>query len=69
MRNFILGAVAALLLLLLGGLAIATLGLLPTNADSNPPRIERRIANAAWTPPWIATRHGSAILFLPPAKI
>jgi len=44
MRNFILGVVISLLLLGLGGLAIAMLGLLPTNADSAPPRIERRIA-------------------------
>jgi mono/diheme cytochrome c family protein len=47
MRNFILGVVITLLLLLLGGLAIATLGLLPTNADSVPPKIERRIAMSA----------------------
>ena len=47
MRNFILGVVVTLLLLLLGGLAIAMLGLLPTNADSNPPKIERRIAMSA----------------------
>jgi mono/diheme cytochrome c family protein len=47
MRNFILGIVITLLLLLLGGLAIATLGLLPTNADSVPPKIERRIAMSA----------------------
>jgi mono/diheme cytochrome c family protein len=47
MRNFILGVVITLLLLLLGGLAIATLGLLPTNADSVPPKMERRIAMSA----------------------
>jgi thiosulfate dehydrogenase len=47
MRNFILGVILTLLLLLLGGLAIAMLGLLPTNADSTPPRIERRIALSA----------------------
>ncbi len=47
MRNFIFGVVITLLVLLLGGLAIAMLGLLPTNADSNPPKMERRIAMSA----------------------
>jgi thiosulfate dehydrogenase len=47
MRNLILGAVITLLLLFLGGLAIATLGFLPTNADSTPPRIERHVAMSA----------------------
>ena len=47
MRNFILGVVVTLLVLLLGGLAIAMLGFLPTNADSIPPKMERRIAMSA----------------------
>ena len=47
MRNFILGVVITLLVLGLGGLAVAMLGLLPTTADSTPPRIERRIAMSA----------------------
>ena len=47
MRNFILGVVATLLVLVLGGLATAMLGLLPTTADATPPRIERRIAMSA----------------------
>ena len=47
MRNFILGIIATLLLLFLGGLAIATLGFLPTNADSSPPKMEERIAMSA----------------------
>src|ERR1700730_9499226 len=47
MRNFILGVIITLLLLVLGGLAIALLGLLPTNADTDPPAIERRIAMSA----------------------
>jgi mono/diheme cytochrome c family protein len=47
MRNFILGAIITLILLFMGGLAIATLGFLPTNADSPPPKIERRIAMSA----------------------
>jgi mono/diheme cytochrome c family protein len=47
MRNFILGIVITLLVLVLGGLAAAMLGLLPTSADATPPRIERRIAMSA----------------------
>ena len=47
MRNFILGVIITLLLLVLGGLAIALLGLLPTNADTDPPGIERRVAMSA----------------------
>src|SRR4029077_8902375 len=47
MRNFILGVIITLLLLFLGGLAIATLGFLPTNADSTPPKMERRLAMSA----------------------
>jgi len=44
MRNFILGVVFTLLVAVLGGLAIANLGLFPTNADAVPPALERRIA-------------------------
>jgi mono/diheme cytochrome c family protein len=47
MRNFIFGIVTTLLLLLLGGLAIGTLGFLPTNADTAPPKIESHIAMSA----------------------
>jgi thiosulfate dehydrogenase len=47
MRNLILGAVVTLLLLFLGGLAIATLGFLPTNADSTPPKLAQHIAMSA----------------------
>jgi mono/diheme cytochrome c family protein len=47
MRNFILGIVVTLLVLGLGGLAVATLGLMPTNADAIPPRLERRVATSA----------------------
>ena len=47
MRNFILGIVVTLLALGLGGLAVATLGLIPTNADAIPPRLERRVAMSA----------------------
>lgn len=47
MRNFIIGVVVTLLVLVLGGLAVATLGLIPTTADATPPRLERRIAMSA----------------------
>jgi thiosulfate dehydrogenase len=47
MRNFILGIIAAFLLLGLGGLAIAGLGLIPTNADANPPALEQHVAMSA----------------------
>ena len=47
MRKFILGIIATLLVLGLGGLAVATLGLLPTKADVTPPRLERRVATEA----------------------
>jgi mono/diheme cytochrome c family protein len=47
MRSFILGVVITLLLLLLVGMAIAMLGFLPTNADSKPSKMERRIAMSA----------------------
>src|SRR4029077_13594896 len=47
MRNFILGIIVALLVLALGGLAVTTLGLLPTTADATPPALERRIATSA----------------------
>jgi mono/diheme cytochrome c family protein len=44
---FILGIIATLLVLGLFGLAVATLGLVPTNADATPPRLERRVAVSA----------------------
>ena len=47
MRNFVLGVVITLLLLVLGGLGIATLGFVPTNADSTPPKLEQHIAMSA----------------------
>jgi mono/diheme cytochrome c family protein len=47
MRNFIFGVVITLLVLFLGGLAIAMLGFLPTSADSTPPKMERHIAMSA----------------------
>jgi hypothetical protein len=46
-RQFILGIIATLLVLGLGELAVATLGLMPTNADATPTRLERRVAAGA----------------------
>src|SRR5579872_1287970 len=47
MGKFILGVIVTLLVLILGGLGLAMLGLIPTNANAAPPRLERRIANSA----------------------
>jgi mono/diheme cytochrome c family protein len=47
MRNFILGVIITLVVLIVGGLVFALLGFMPTNADSTPPRMEHRIANTA----------------------
>ncbi len=47
MRNFILGIMLTLAVFALGGIAVATFGLMPTNADATPPRLEIRIATSA----------------------
>jgi thiosulfate dehydrogenase len=47
MRNFIWGIVVTLAGLVVVGLAIANLGLFPTNADATPPGLETRIASNA----------------------
>jgi mono/diheme cytochrome c family protein len=47
MGKFILGIVITLLVLILGGLGLATLGFIPTNANVAPPHLERRIAMGA----------------------
>ncbi len=47
MRNFILGVMVTLIVLVVGGLAFALLGFMPTNADATPPHLERRIAARA----------------------
>jgi mono/diheme cytochrome c family protein len=47
MRNFILGIVITILVLLIGGLGFALLGLMPTRANSTPPEIERHFAMSA----------------------
>src|SRR5271154_5964988 len=47
MRNFILGIVVAVLVLLIGGLGVALLGFLPTQANVAPPELESNIAMSA----------------------
>jgi mono/diheme cytochrome c family protein len=47
MRNFILGIVITILVLLIGGLGAALLGLLPTRANVAPPEMESHIAMSA----------------------
>jgi mono/diheme cytochrome c family protein len=47
MRNFVLGIIVTLLVLVLGILAFLSFGLMPTNADAPPPFLERRIAMSA----------------------
>jgi mono/diheme cytochrome c family protein len=47
MRNFILGIVITILVLLIGGFGLALLGFLPTRANSAPPAMEVHIANSA----------------------
>ena len=44
MRNFVLGVVVTLVVIILGGLAYLMLGFFPTSADATPPPLERRIA-------------------------
>jgi mono/diheme cytochrome c family protein len=47
MRGFIFGIIFAVLVLAAGGLAFLLLGYMPTDADSSPSHMERRIANNA----------------------
>lgn len=47
MRNFLLGIVVTILVLLVGGLGLAVLGFLPTRADKAPSALERHIAMSA----------------------
>ncbi|HZR57118.1 MAG TPA: cytochrome c [Terriglobales bacterium] len=47
MRNFVLGVIVTLLVLVLGGLAFLSFGYMPTNADAVPPRMETHIAMSA----------------------
>ena len=47
MRNFILGMVITILVLLIGGLGFALLGFLPTRSNVAPPAMEHHIAMSA----------------------
>jgi mono/diheme cytochrome c family protein len=47
MRNFILGIVVTILVLLIGSLGFALLGFLPTRANVEPPKLERQVAMSA----------------------
>jgi mono/diheme cytochrome c family protein len=47
MRNFILGIVVTIVVLLIGGLGAALLGFVPTNANATPPKFEKQIAMSA----------------------
>ena len=47
MRNFILGVVVTLAVLILAGLGAAFLGLIPTQANVQPPRWETHLAMSA----------------------
>jgi mono/diheme cytochrome c family protein len=47
MRNFILGIVVTIAVLVLGGLGLALLGFMPTRANKAPPATEARIAMSA----------------------
>lgn len=47
MRNFILGIVITIVVLLIIGLGFALLGFLPTRANSTPPEMERHLAMSA----------------------
>jgi len=47
MRNFILGIVVTILVLLIGGFGAALLGFVPTNANTAPPKLEKQIAMSA----------------------
>jgi mono/diheme cytochrome c family protein len=47
MRNFILGIVITILLLVIGAVGLALLGFLPTRANLDPPDMEKRLAMSA----------------------
>ena len=47
MRNFVLGIIVTVLIIIIGGAGMALLGLLPTNANTVPPKLERQIAMSA----------------------
>lgn len=47
MRNFILGMIVMVAIIIIGGLAYVELGFMPTNADATPAAMERHIAMSA----------------------
>jgi mono/diheme cytochrome c family protein len=47
MRNFVLGIVVTILVLVIGGAGLALLGFLPVTANSSPPEMERHLAMSA----------------------
>jgi mono/diheme cytochrome c family protein len=47
MRNFVLGIIVFVLIIIIGGAGFALLGLVPTNANTAPPQMERQIAMTA----------------------
>ena len=47
MRNFILGIIFTIVLIVVVGLVVAYFGLAPTNADATPPEFEQHIAMSA----------------------
>jgi mono/diheme cytochrome c family protein len=47
MRNFIYGVVVTILVQVIGGAGLALLGLIPTNANTTPPKMEQHIAMTA----------------------
>jgi thiosulfate dehydrogenase len=47
MRNFVLGVIVILVLLVVAGLSFLYLGFMPTSAAATPPPLERRIAMSA----------------------
>jgi thiosulfate dehydrogenase len=47
MRNFILGIIVTIVVLLIGALGMALLGLLPTRANAVPPKMEEHLAMSA----------------------
>jgi len=47
MRNFIWGIIVTLLVIVVVVFVVANFGLMPTNADATPPRLESRIASNA----------------------
>ncbi len=47
MRNFVLGIVITIVVLVIGGVGLALLGFMPTRANVPPPRVEHQLAMSA----------------------